>query len=171
MQSSTNPNHQYHAPGSKEDIELNKSAVTNFKPEKQFALKSENIFEYTAALKDCSIEFGQYGILSWLETSTIITPVDKGEDKDPTDVSLCNYKNQLTSWNKIETAAIQKNATMTWGDKTWTKTDKKEIIPFSAACGELINARLNEKGKTLYTKQKKLSWIGYHALSLLLPQD
>ena len=171
MSFSTNPNHQYHAPGSKEDIELNKSAITNFKPEKQFALKSENSFEYAAALKDCSIDFGYYGILSRLATSGIIAPVDEGEDEDPTDVSLGNYKNLLTSWNEIEPAAIQKNATMAWGDKTWTETDGKEIVPFSAARGELANGRLNEKGKKLYMKRKKLSWLGYHALSLLVSQD
>ena len=102
MQFSTNPNHQYHAPGSKEDIELNKSAVTNFKPDNQSALKFKNNFEYTTALKDCTIGFGYYGIISQLATLDIIVLVDKGEDKDPTNVSLDNFKNLLTSWNKTK---------------------------------------------------------------------
>ena len=134
----------HHASGSKEDIELNKSAIMNFKPGKQFALKSENSFEHTVVLKDCSIDFGYYSILSWLATLGIIAPVDEGEDEEPTDVSLGNYQNLLTSWNKILPAAIQKNATMAWSDKTWTETDGKEIVPFSAACGELTNSRLNK---------------------------
>ena len=93
MSFSTNPHLQYHAPGSKEDIELNKSAITNFKPVKQFALKSENVFDYCTALKNASIQFGYYGILTRIATDgTIAAPADGGVE-DPTDVTLSNFTN------------------------------------------------------------------------------
>ena len=122
MSFSTNPHLQYHAPGSKEDIELNKSAITNFKPVKQFALKSENAFDYCTALKNASIQFGYYGILTRIATDgTIAAPADGGVE-DPTDVTLSNFTNMLTSWDSVDSKSIQKNATMVWGIKTWTET-------------------------------------------------
>ena len=98
MSFSTNPHLQYHAPGSKEDIELNKSAITNFKPAKQFALRSENAFDYCTAIKNASIKVGYYGILTRITTDgTIAAPVNGEEEEEPTDVTFSNFTNMLTS--------------------------------------------------------------------------
>ena len=172
MSFSTNPHLQYHAPGSKEDIELNKSAITNFKPVKQFALKSENAFDYCTALKNASIQFGYYGILTRIATDgTIAAPADGGVE-DPTDVTLSNFTNMLTSWDSVDSKSIQKNATMVWGNKTWTETDDKEIVSLSAARGEVTaGGKLNVVGQKIFMKRKKLIWLAHHAFELIIADD
>ena len=172
MSFSTNPHLQYHAPGSKEDIELNKSAITNFKPVKQFALKSENAFDYCTALKNASIQFGYYGILTRIATDgTIAAPADGGVE-DPTDVTLSNFTNMLTSWDSVDSKSIQKNATMVWGNKTWTETDDKEIVSLSVARGEVTaGGKLNVVGQKIFMKRKKLIWLAHHVIELIIVND
>ena len=169
---STNPNLQFHAPGSKEDIELNKGAITNFKPANQYALKTENAFNYASDLKQLAIEFGYHGTITKVATVGTVNEPDEGEEIDPASLTLGDFKNLLTSWNDITPEAIQNNATVTWGDKTWTETREKEIVPFSHERGELANAgRLTNEGKQKFMTRRKLVWLAHHAISMIVPED
>ena len=59
--------------------------------------------------------------------TTIETVLELEEDKeeDPTYLNLSEFKNLVASWNNITLDTIQKNATINWGNKTWTKTNDK----------------------------------------------
>ena len=169
---STNPNLQFHPPGSKEDIELNKGAITNFQPTNQYELKTENAFKYSSELKQLAIEFGYHGTITKVATTGTVDEPAEGEEADPASITLGDFKNLLTSWNDITPEAIQRNATVTWGDKTWTETRNKETVPFSAERGELTNAgRLKIEGKQKFMARRKLVWLAHHALSMIVPAD
>ena len=65
---SMNPNLQFYAPGSKKDIELNKVVITNFKPAKQYSLKTENTFKYSSDLKQSAVKFGYHQMITKVAT-------------------------------------------------------------------------------------------------------
>ena len=77
-------------------------------------------------------------------------------------------------WNKLDMTVIQKNATETWGDKSWTVTDVKQIEAFSVARGEqnapLAGAAagiINLEGKKAFQKRQRSRYLAHHALGLL----
>ena len=72
----TNPYGSYHDPNSKEFIQLNKGALIDFKPAKQFELLPSSADAFAAQLETISKQFSYYGLLKRVPCTKTIDPID-----------------------------------------------------------------------------------------------
>ena len=102
-------------------------------------------------------------------TQTISRPVDENDEPGESVIEYGDKKNLFRDWNAFNMDLVQKNATLTWGEKdSWTVTQDKQIVHLSVARGELTHAgRLNAAGQRLFMRRKKISWFGHHCLGVL----
>ena len=96
-------------------------------------------------MKQAAIEFGYYNVITRVTTTGTVNEPDNGEERDPTNLTLGEFNNLLTAWNDITPESIQKNATITWGTKTWTVTSDKDMVPLSAARGGTSSKRPHQQ--------------------------
>ena len=142
MSFSTDPFTQYHAPGSKEHIELNKLATNDFKPKKQFTLSTNTSPELCTALEENAEDFAYIGVIRKIPTTQTITQPEnaEGEEQEQAVITYGHEKDLIQDWNSFDMDTIQKNATLTWGEKDpWTVTANRQIVPLLAERGELTN--------------------------------
>jgi len=167
MSFSTNPFNKYHAPDSKEFIELNKQATINFKATKLHDIKPANANEFCRQILANAKTFGYSGTISRVPTTRTV------DDADPTIITFGGYQNIIETWNQFTRELIHKTANVTWGDKTWTVTGDKQIIRLSQARGEVnagVRGDLNETGKLMLMRRWKATILAHQLLESLTPK-
>ena len=163
---SVNPYAAYHAPGSKEFIEVNTQAITRFKPTRKFRLRPDQGHEFVNDLESFAEQFAYLGHLRRVPTNATLN-----DPNDQTAITLSGHKNMLTTWNEISMDSLQRNSTLSWGNRTWTVTNDKSILELSAVRGEVTNGRLNTEGKLIFQQRQKLAWLAHQVLSLIEDDD
>ena len=162
---------QYHALGTSEGLRLDKAATIDWKcplaDADKISLNPSHAQRFTSTVEEQAKTYG-YSLL------TKRVPNDKQVDPVTGNVTFLGHKDILKTWNEITIDIIQKNATETWGDKSWTVTDVKEIAEFTEARGELIpngaaQGQLTAEGRKAFMRRQKSKYLAHHILGLLTP--
>ena len=126
---STNAYGRYYAPETKEFIQLDQAATVKFEPTKRYDLVPANAESFCKDLEKYSKQYGTFIRLKRVPTTRTV------DDDDPNNIiiTLGGHVNILQTYQSVTSEIAQKVATETWGDKSWTETDNKQIIPLSAA--------------------------------------
>lgn len=153
----------YHPPGSKEAASLDKTAIADWKSplEKQISLSPDDGMRFCEALLDNARTYGYERLLKKV-------PRTKTVAADGT-VTFGDHVNILETWNQLTIDIMQKNAEETFGSKSWTGTENKQIESFSVARGEVSQATnmLNEDGRKAFLLCRASKYLAKHALGLL----
>ena len=143
---------------------MNKGALIDFKPAKQFDLNPGNADAFATQLETISKQFSYHGILKRVPTTRTV------DAADATIITFGDNKNVLESWNQLTLDQIHLNANQTWGDQSWTPSDPRVIVPLSNARGELGVANvITTVGKALFLKRWRSIMMANHALQSLTP--
>ena len=143
MSHGMNPHATFTPTGTKEYQENVKSAVLLWKPQKLHGLNPEDSDDFVKEVTRTSKEFAYHGLLKRVPTTKTTAPGGT--------ITFGDYVTILTTYEAITNNIIQSNATECWGDKSWGRTDDKQIVALTAACGEL-----NTGGQNLTDAEKQL---------------
>ena len=145
----TQPYGQYHASNSKEYMSLRNAAITNFKPDQTFELETKNANDYLSQISENGQSFCFLGLISRVPTECDIDAADANQ------ITYREKRDIINTFDAITMDHVQKNATMLWGNKTWTTTDDKEICDPTTARDELTTngQALTATGKALLLKR------------------
>ena len=127
----TQPYGQYHASNSKEHMTLRNAAINNFKPDQTFKLESKYATDYLSQISELGQNFCYLGMTSRVPTECNI------DATDPNVITFREKKDIINTIDEVTMIHVQKNATMLWGNKTWSDTADKEIVNPTTARGEL----------------------------------
>ena len=118
------------------------AAITNFKYDETFMIDTKSAHVFTEAIEELGKRFAYSRLTSCVPT---------GCDFDAADFIFCNKRDIISSWNVLTEEDIQKNATRTFGHKTFTITPdtNKELVISSLARGDVNAANLAIAGKKL----------------------
>ena len=149
-----NPHATFTPTGTKEYQENVKSAVLLWKPQKLHGLNPEDSDDFVKEVTRTSKEFAYHGLLKRVPTTKTTAP-------DGT-VTFGDHKNILTTYEAISDTVIQSNATECWGNKSWSRTDDKQIVALTAARGEMTpNGRnFTDTGKQLMVNRYRMMILG-----------
>ena len=170
MNFTQNPYCQFHPLTSKEGMLLYRSATDNWSSplneQDLINLRPEDAQKFVDTLSGEAKKFGYELLLKRV-------PLTKVTEADGT-ITFGEHTDILKTWNKVTPAIAQKNATETWGDKSWTETDNKEIGELAEARLEVIagstaigDPTLNRLGKALFKKRQCSKCLAHHCLGLL----
>ena len=151
-------------PGSKEFMLLDKLATIDFKPDAQYNLEPANSDILVDAIDRNSKHYAYNLIIARVPTQCVIAA------DDPMNITYDVRVNMLKDWNKTDFDTIQKNATMTWGNCSWTITADKQIVELSQERGEIdagVRGGLNARGKKRFNMRWKSKILGHQLLALL----
>ena len=159
----TNAYVQYHAVNSKEHMVLMNAAITNFKYDETFSIDSKSAHAFAEAIEELGQRFAYNGLISRVPTEC---------DFDAADANIFTFRNKkdiISSWNVLTEEDIQKNATMTFGNKTFTVTldANKDLVSPSQARGEVNAANLTIAGKKLMLQRFHSTILAAHCLKLV----
>ena len=159
----TNAYVQYHAVNSKEHMVLMNAAITNFKYDETFSIDSKSAHAFAEAIEELGQRFAYNGLISRVPT---------GCDFDAADANIFTFRDKrdiISSWNVLTEEDIQKNATMTFGNRTFTVTPdaSKDLVTPSQARGEVNAANLTIAGKKLMLQRFQSTILAAHCLKLV----
>ena len=159
----TNAYVQYHAVNSKEHMVLMNAAITNFKYDETFSIDSKSAHAFAEAIEELGQRFAYNGLISRVPT---------GCDFDAADANIFTFRDKrdiISSWNVLTEEDIQKNATMTFGNRTFTVTPdaNKDLVTPSQARGEVNAANLTIAGKKLMLQRFQSTILAAHCLKLV----
>lgn len=159
---STNAYGRFYAPESKEYIQLDQAATIEFQPTKRYDLTPANAESFCKDLEKYSKQYGTYIRLKRVPTTRTV------DDADANIITLGDHVNILQTYQSVTSEIAQNVATETWGDQSWTETDGKQIIPLSAARGEIgVGGRLNDAGKKKFVERWHSKILASVAIALL----
>ena len=92
-----------------------------FEPVKQYELILANVDDFVNDLKSLSKIYGYHQLIKRV-------PITRKVDPNGENNITFGHANILKTWNQIDSDTVQKNATQTWGDKSWTVTQDKQIV-------------------------------------------
>ena len=163
MSFSTNPYSGYHTANSKEFIGLNKAALINLKPDKQFKLLPSNADAFAAEFEALSKKFSYNGVLKRVSTTWTV-------NSDDGTITFSNFRDILESWNQITLNIVLKNANQNWGDKSWTDIIPCYIVDLSNTRGKIdaeLRITLNATGTNMFMLRWRLQVMTNDTLALL----
>ena len=85
-------------------------------------------------------------------------------------VTLWDHANLVETWNRIGIGTVLNNANIIWGDKSFTDVTPHEIQDMNTSRGEVtgrVCGTINDTGKSLFLKRRRITMIAHHALLLL----
>ena len=152
------------APGLKEFMFLDKLAITDFKLDAQYNLEPANSDVLVDAADHNLKHYAHNLTITHVPTQCVIAA------DDPLNITYSVQVNMLKAWNKTNFDTIQKNATMTWGNCSWTITADKQIVEFLQDGGDIdagVRGGLNSRGKKCFNMRWKSKILSYQLLALL----
>ena len=161
----TNPYYSYHATNTREYSALTTAAITKFEPERIFKINSSDASDFATEIESKAQQFGYIG-----ETARVATTCVFDEDS-PNTFTYGNRKDIIGTWNTITEDHIQRNATMLFGNRTFTVTsdDGKDLATPTIARGEITpggNA-LTALGKQIMHRRFLSSIMAGQCLALI----
>ena len=162
----TNSCSSYHLADLKAYLQLDKVALFTSRTDKQLDILPSSTDGYCIELECLSKRFSYHSMLRWVLTTRTVDVDDNNI------IMLDGNKDILETWDQINIDVIRKNVTQTWGNKSWTINDPKEIEALSQTCGKVdngIHGGLSYAVKKIFTKCWKSNMLAHHTLALLRP--
>ena len=137
-------------------MSLREAGLVRWKPDQEFALKPENSADFCNQIKAAGQQLCFLGMISRVPTECDIDPADANN------ITYRERKDMLETYGVVTDDHVQKLATMTWGDKSYTITADKEIQDPSHARQEmtLAGAALTNPGKKLLLTRFQNEMLG-----------
>ena len=129
---------------------------SDFKPDQEFALKSEKSTDFVNQISNLGKKFCYRGMTSRVPTECNI------DVNNPSIINFREQKDIINTYGAIDEDVVIKNAGMLWGQRDWTVQADKEIVTPTTTRGELANAglALTADGKKLMLNRFQSEVLG-----------
>jgi len=147
-------------------MSLMNAAINNFKTDRTFALNPSDAESFANAVEMNAQKYGYIG-----ETARVATTCTFAV-ADPNEFLFADKKNIIATWNQITGEDVQNNATMLFGDRTFTVTpdnnkdlvtptaDRVEITPHGANFTALRKVMMHQRFLSAILAAQYLAMIG-----------
>ena len=157
----TNPYYLYYATNTMEYLVLTTLAITKFKPERI----SSDASDFATEIELKAQQFGYIGKTARVATTCVFSTTDANS------FTFGDRKDIIGMWNVITEEHVQKNATMLFGNRTFTVTsdDNKDLSTPTTARGELTpnGTALTALGKSLMHRRFLSSIMAGQCLAMI----
>ena len=126
----TNLYYSYHARNTRAYSALTTAAITKFDPDQIFKLNSSDASDFASEIESKAQQFGYIGKTARMATTCAFDPDNLNT------FTFGNHKDIIGTWNKITDEHVKKNATMLFGNRTFTVTydDDKDLATPCDSC-------------------------------------
>ena len=161
----TNLYYSYHATNTKEYSALMTAAIAKFEPERIFKINASDASDFATKIESNAQQFGYIGKTARVATTCVFSTTDANS------FTFGDRKDIIGTWNVITEEHVQKNATMLFGNRTFTVTsdDNKDLSTPTTARGELTpnGTALTALGKSLMHRRFLSSIMAGQCLAMI----
>ena len=161
----TNPYYSYHATNTKEYSALMTAAIAKFEPERIFKINASDASNFATEIESKAQQFGYIGETARVATICVFSTTNANS------FTFGDRKDIIGTWNVITEEHVQKNATMLFGNHTFTVTsdNNKDLSTPTTAFGELTTGgnALTALGKSLMHRRFLSSIMAGQCLAMI----